>query len=82
MLRQFQAAGKAASPDKIPTTITKDVGDISTKRLTIIFNSSLTNGVFQIFGKLLELLLLSIQVQKMMSVTIGPFQSSQFSQGS
>ena len=38
--------GKAAGPDKIPTTIIKDVGDIITKPLTMIFNSSLTNGVF------------------------------------
>ena len=38
--------GKAAGPDKIPTTIIKDVGDIITKPLTMIFNSSLRNGVF------------------------------------
>ena len=38
--------GKATGPDKIPTTIIKDVGDIITKLLTMIFNSSLTNGVF------------------------------------
>ena len=38
--------GKAAGPDKIPITIIKDVGDIITKPLTMIFNSSLTNGVF------------------------------------
>ena len=71
---------KAVGRDKIPTTIIKDVGDIITKPLTMIFNSSLTNGVFQICGKLLELPLLSNQVQKMMSITIGPFQSSRFSQ--
>ena len=38
--------GKAASPDKIPKTIIKDVGDIITKSLTMNFNSSLTNEVF------------------------------------
>ena len=38
--------GKAAGPDKIPTTVIKDVGDVITKLLTMIFNSSLTNGVF------------------------------------
>ena len=47
--------GKAAGLDKIPTTIIKDVGGLITKQLTMIFNSSLTNGIFQIFSKLLEL---------------------------
>ena len=34
---------KAVGPDKIPTIIIKDVGDIITKPLTMIFNLSLTN---------------------------------------
>ena len=38
--------GKAAGPDKIPPTIIKDVGDIITKPVKMIFNSSPTNGVF------------------------------------
>ena len=38
--------GKASSPDRVPTTIIKDVGDFITKPLTMIFNSSLMNGVF------------------------------------
>ena len=36
--------GKAAGPDKIPTTIITDVGDLIIKPLTMIFDSSLTNG--------------------------------------
>ena len=39
-------SGKAACPDKIPATIIKDVGDLITKPLTMIFNWSLRNGVF------------------------------------
>ena len=38
--------GKAAGPDKIPATIIKDVRDHITKPLKMIFNPSLTNGVF------------------------------------
>ena len=37
---------KAAGPVKIPTTIIKDVGDLTKKPLIMIFNPSLTNGVF------------------------------------
>ena len=37
---------KAAGPEKIPTTIIRDIGDIITKPLTMIFNLSLTNRVF------------------------------------
>ena len=38
--------GKAAGPDKVSTTIIKDVGDLISKPLTMIFNSSLMGGVF------------------------------------
>ena len=38
--------GKASGPDKVLTTIIKDVGDLIAKPLTMIFNSSLMNGVF------------------------------------
>ena len=38
--------GRAAGPDKIPTAIIKDIRDIITKSLPMIFNSSITNGVF------------------------------------
>ena len=38
--------GKAVWPAKVPTTIIKDVVDLITKRLTMIFNLSLMNGVF------------------------------------
>ena len=38
--------GKAAGPDKVSTTIIKDVGDLVSKPLTMIFNSSLMYGVF------------------------------------
>ena len=54
--------GKSAGPDKVPTTIIKDVGDLTSKRLTKIFNSSLMTGVFPDISKLPELLLLSNQV--------------------
>ena len=37
--------GKAAGPDKVSTTIIKDVGDLVSKPLTMIFNSSLMGGV-------------------------------------
>ena len=74
--------GKAESTDKIPTTINKDVAGLIKKPLTMIFNSSQTNRVFQIFGNLPELPLLSNQVQTMMSINIGLIQSSWFSQGS
>ena len=47
--------GKAAGPDKIPTTIIKDVGDIITKPLTMIFNSSLMNGVFPDIWKIVRI---------------------------
>ena len=38
--------GKAAGPDKVPTAIVKDVGDLVSKPLSMIFNSSLEKGVF------------------------------------
>ena len=38
--------GKAAGPDKIPTTNITDVGDLITKPQTMIFNSSLTKRIF------------------------------------
>ena len=44
--------GKAASPDNIPTTVVKDVGDIVAKPLAMIFNSSLENGIFSDIWKL------------------------------
>ena len=37
--------GKAAGPDKVSTTIIKDVGDLVSKPLSMIFNSSLMGGV-------------------------------------
>ena len=74
--------GKAAGPDKIPTTIIKDVGGLITKQLTMSFNSSLTNGVFPDIFKIARITQLSNQVHKIMTITIGPFQSSRFSQGS
>ena len=50
--------GKAANRDKIPNTINKDVGDIITKPLTMIFNSSLTNGVFPDIWKIARITLI------------------------
>ena len=38
--------GKAAGPDEVPTTIVKDVGDLVSKPLSMIFNSSLEKGIF------------------------------------
>ena len=43
---------KAASPDNIPITVVRDVGDLATKPLAIIFNSSLENGIFPDIWKL------------------------------
>ncbi len=37
---------KAAGPDKVSTTIIKDLGDLVSRPLTIIFNSALMGGVF------------------------------------
>ena len=71
--------GKAAGPDKIPTTIIKDVGDIFTKPLTMIFNWYLTNGVFPDIFRITPSFKSGA---KMMSITLGPFQSSRYSQGS
>ena len=44
--------GEAAGPDKVPTTIVKDVGDLVSKPLSMIFNSSLEKGVFPDIWKL------------------------------
>ena len=74
--------GKAAGPDQIPTTIIKDAGDVITNALTMIFNSSLTNGVFPDIWKIARITPTFKSGAKMMSITIGPFQSSRFSQGS
>ncbi len=38
--------GKAADPDKVSTTIIKNVGDLVSKHLTMISNSSLMGGIF------------------------------------
>ena len=48
--------GKAAGPDTIPTTIIKDIGDIITKPLIIIVNSSLANGVFPTIWKIARII--------------------------
>ena len=74
--------GKAASPEKIPKTIIKDVGDFITEPLTMIFNSSLTNGAFLDIWKIARITPTFKSGAKMMSITIGPFQSYRFSQGS
>ena len=74
--------GKAAGPDKVPTTIIKGVRDVITKPLTMIFNSSLTNGAFPDIWKIARVTPTFKSGAKMMSTTIGPFQSSRFSQGS
>ena len=66
--------GKAAGPDKIPTTIIKNVEDIITKPLTMIFNSSLMNGVFPDIFKIARIIPTLKSGEKMMSLTIGQFQ--------
>ena len=71
--------GKAVGPDKIPTSIIKDVGDIITKPLTMIFNSSLRNGAFPDFWKIPRITPTFKSGVKMMSIIIGPFQPSRFS---
>ena len=37
--------GKAAGPDKVPTKIVKDVDDLVSKPLSMIFKSSVENGI-------------------------------------
>ena len=74
--------GKAAGPVKILATIFKDVGDLITKPLKTIFYSSLTNGVFPDSWKIARITLTFKSGARKMSITIGPVQSSQFSQGS
>ena len=46
--------GKAAGPDKVPTKIVKDVGDLVSKPLVMVFNSSLEKEYFRIFGNFQE----------------------------
>ena len=70
--------GKASGPDKIPATIIKDVGDLITKPLTMIFSLSLRNGVSPDTWKIARITLLSNLVQKKMSIVIRPFQSFGF----
>ena len=41
-----------AGPDKVPTAIVKEVGDLASKPLSMIFNSSLEKGVFPDFWRL------------------------------
>ena len=48
--------GKASGPDGVPTTIIKDVRDLITKPLTMIFNSSLMNGVFPDIWKIARII--------------------------
>ena len=74
--------GKAAVPDKIPATVIKDVGDLVTKPVKMNFNSSLTNGVFPDIWKIAIITPTFKSGAKNMSITIGPFQSSRFSQRS
>ena len=38
--------GKACGPDKIPTTLVKDAADFISYPLTLIYNSSIKNGIF------------------------------------
>ena len=44
--------GKAAGPDKVQRKIAKDVNDLVSKPLSMIFNSSLANGIFPYIWKL------------------------------
>ena len=44
--------GKAAGPDRVPTKIVKDVGDLVSKPLSMVFNSSLEKGIFPDIWKL------------------------------
>ena len=44
--------GKAPGPDKIPTMLIKDAGEVICKPLAMIFNSSLRHGIFPDIWKL------------------------------
>ena len=44
--------GKAPEPDKIPTMLIKDAGEVICKPLAMIFNSSLRHGIFPDIWKL------------------------------
>ena len=44
--------GKAADPDKIPTILVKDAAEFISQPLMMIFNASLTLGVFPDIWKL------------------------------
>ena len=44
--------GKAPGPDKIPTMLIKDAGEVICKPLAMIFNSSLWHGIFPDIWKL------------------------------
>ena len=44
--------GKAAGPVRVPTKIVKDVGDLVSKPLSMVFNSSLEKGIFPDIWKL------------------------------
>ena len=72
---------KTSGSDKIPATIMKDVVDLITKPLTLIFHSSLTNGVFPDIWKLTRITPTFKSGAKNMSLTIDLFQSPRFSPG-
>ena len=44
--------GKACGPDKIPTTLVKDAANFISYPLTLIYNSSMKNGIFPDFWKI------------------------------
>ncbi len=44
--------GKAPGPDKLPTTIVKDLADLISKPLSMIFNSSFAIRIFPDIWKL------------------------------
>ena len=47
--------GKAPGPDKIPIMLIKDVIDLASQPLTMIFNSSLRKGVFPYIWKMAKI---------------------------
>ena len=44
--------GKACGPDKIPTTLVKDAANYISYPLTLIYNSSMKNGIFPDYWKI------------------------------
>ena len=50
--------GKVCGPDKIPTTLVKDAANFISYPLTLIYNSSMKNGIFPYYWKITRVALI------------------------